>query len=169
METAGRGRPADLEYNVEGMKPHMEADRLLDDAGLEILRALQENARISFAELSRKVRLSAPAITERVRKMEEAGIITGYHARVNPAKTGYPVTAYVRVRAEQVHFPEVIRTARRIPEVRECHHAAGEDSFLLKVIAPAADDVARVAAQFSPFGEVRISIIVSTPVEKSAP
>jgi Lrp/AsnC family leucine-responsive transcriptional regulator len=147
----------------------MESERLLDDAGLEILRALQENARISFAEIARKVRMSAPAITERVRKMEEAGIITGYHARVDAAKAGYPVTAFVRVRARQERFPDVITTARQLPEIRECHHAAGEDSFFLKVLAATPEDLARVAAEFSPFGEVRISVVVSTPVEKSAP
>lgn len=147
----------------------MESERLLDDAGLEILRALQENARISFAELSRKVGMSAPAITERVRKMEEAGIIIGYHARVDPGKAGYPVSAFLRVRARQEHYPIVITRARQTPQVRECHHASGDDSFVLKVIAGSTDEVAQVAAEFSPFGEVRISIIVSTPVEKNAP
>jgi Lrp/AsnC family transcriptional regulator, leucine-responsive regulatory protein len=73
------------------------------------------------------------------------------------------------LRARQEHFPDVITTARHTPEVRECHHAAGEDSFLLKVIAASTEDVARAAAEFSPFGEVRISVIVSTPVEKNAP
>jgi Lrp/AsnC family transcriptional regulator, leucine-responsive regulatory protein len=147
----------------------MDSERLLDDAGLEILRALQQNARISFAELSRKVRMSAPGITERVRKMEEAGIILGYHARLDPSKTGYPVSAFLRLRAQQDQFPEIIRLARDTAEVRECHHASGDDAFLLKVVAHSEDEVARVAADFSPFAEVRISVIVSTPVEKSAP
>ena len=147
----------------------MDSERLLDDAGLEILRALQQNARISFAELARKVRMSGPGITERVRKMEEAGIILGYHARVDPAKTGFPITAFLRLRAQQDQYPDIIRLARDTAEVRECHHTGGDDAFLLKVVAPTEDEVARVAAEFSPFAEVRISVIVSTPVEKNAP
>jgi Lrp/AsnC family transcriptional regulator, leucine-responsive regulatory protein len=144
----------------------MESERLLDEAGLEILRALQDNARVSFAELGRKIGMSGPAITDRIRKMEDAGIINGYHARVNPAKLGYPVVAYARLRVARDHFQRVIALARDIAEVRECHRSAGDDDFLLKVIAKSREDLNDVFDQFRPYGEVHASVILSTPVEK---
>jgi Lrp/AsnC family leucine-responsive transcriptional regulator len=147
----------------------MESERLLDEAGIEILRALQDNARISFAELGRRVGMSPPAITERVRKMEEAGIIAGYHASVNAAKVGYPVSAFVRIQVRQEHFPDIITLARNTPEVRECHHASGEDAFVLKVMAGSADELERAVDAFRRFGQIHTSVIVSTPVEKYSP
>lgn len=144
----------------------MDAERLLDEAGLVILRALQDNARISFAELGRKVGLSGPAITDRVRKMEDAGIIMGYHAKVNPAKLGFEVTAYVRLRVSRENFQRVIALARDVREVRECHRASGEDDFLMKVIAPSREQLNRVFDQFRALGEIHVSVVLSTPVEK---
>lgn len=144
----------------------MEPDRLLDESGLEILRALQDNARISFAELGRKVGLSAPAIGDRVRKMEEAGIIAGYHARVNSAKIGNPVTAYARLRVDREHFQRIIALARDLPEVRECHHAAGDDAFLLKLVASSEARLNDILQAFRRFGDVHTLMILSTPVEK---
>jgi Lrp/AsnC family leucine-responsive transcriptional regulator len=144
----------------------MEPERLLDDAGIEILRALQDDARISFAELGRKVGLSGPAITDRVRKMEEAGIIAGYHARVNPAKIGFPVTGFVRMRVARENFQRVIALARDTAEVRECHHSSGEDSFVLKVVTTTEERLDRLMDPFRECGEVHMSIILSTPVEK---
>lgn len=144
----------------------MEPERLLDEAGLEILRALQDDARIPFAQLGRKVGLSGPGIVERVRKMEEAGIIAGYHARINAAKLGYPVSAFVRLRVSRDHFQRVIALARDVREVRECHHAAGADTFLLKVVAASQDDLDQCVERFRQFGDVHTSVILSTPVEK---
>jgi Lrp/AsnC family transcriptional regulator, leucine-responsive regulatory protein len=144
----------------------MQPDRLLDEEGMEILRALQDDARISFAELGRKVGLSAPAITDRIRKMEESGIIAGYHARVNSAKLGLPIRACVRLRVAREDFQRVIALAREIPEVRECHHVSGSDTFLLRVIAASEDHLERSIDPFRPFGEVNLCVILSTPVEK---
>jgi Lrp/AsnC family leucine-responsive transcriptional regulator len=145
---------------------NMEPERLLDDAGQAILRAMQDDARISFAQLGRKVGLSAPAVADRVRKMEEAGIIAGYHARVNSAKLGLPVTAFVRLRIARDDFQRVIALARDIPQVRECHHASGEDTFVLKVMASSEEHLERSIDPFRPFGEIKVSVILSTPVEK---
>ncbi len=133
---------------------------------MEILRALQDDARISFAELGRKVGLSGPAITDRVRKMEEAGIIAGYHAQVNLGKIGFPVTAFVRMGVSRENFQRVIALARDIPEVRECHHSSGDDTFLLKVMATSEEHLERLIDPFRSLGEVHTAVIVSTPVEK---
>src|SRR5579875_2870126 len=75
----------------------LENEKLLDETGWQLLHELQQNARLSFSELGQRVGLSSPAVAERVRKMEDAGIITGYHAEVNPAKLGFPVMAIIRM------------------------------------------------------------------------
>lgn len=157
---------ASSSISVAGEGAPLDSGRLLDAAGVEILRALEDNARISFAELGRKVGLSGPAITDRVRKMEEAGIIAGYHAQVNSAKVGFPVIAYVRLRIGRENFQRVIALARDLPEVRECHHASGEDDFLLKVAASSNDHLARTVDGFRVFGDVFTSVVLSTPVQK---
>ena len=144
----------------------MEPERQLDDADVEILRALQDNARVSFAELGRKVGLSGPAITDRIRKMEETGIIRGYHADVNPAMLGYPVVARVGLRVAREHFHSVITMARDSQDVQSCHHTSGAEDFLLEIIAASAEALDRTIDRFRPFGEVRASVIISTPVEK---
>jgi Lrp/AsnC family leucine-responsive transcriptional regulator len=144
----------------------MEPERLLDEAGRAILRALQDDARISFAQLGRKVGLSAPAVADRVRKMEESGIIVGYQARVNSAKVGSPITAFIRLRIARDNFQRVIALARDIPEIRECHHLTGEDTFVLKVVASSEEHLERSIDPIRRFGEIRISLIISTPVEK---
>jgi Lrp/AsnC family transcriptional regulator, leucine-responsive regulatory protein len=146
----------------------MENERLLDDAGLEILRALQDNARVSFAELGRKVHLSGPAITDRVRKMEAAGIINGYHASVNPGKLGYPVLAWAGIRTKREHYQRVIALARELPEVRECHHASEDFDFVLRLVAASTDAMDEAVEHFREYGEVRLSVVHSTPVEKYA-
>src|SRR4030042_4992706 len=79
----------------------LDNDKLLDATGWQILRELEANARLSFAELGRRVGLSLPAVAERVRKMEDAGIITGYRAQVDPARVGLPIRAFVRIRLER--------------------------------------------------------------------
>lgn len=138
----------------------------MDDAGRAILRALQDDARISFAQLGRKVGLSAPAVADRVRKMEESGIIVGYQARVNSAKIGSPVTAFVWLRIARDDFQQAIALARDIPEVRECHRVTGEDTFILKVVASSEEHLEWSVNPFRQFGEVTVSLILSTPVEK---
>ena len=75
----------------------LDIEKLLDETGWHILQALQENARLSFSELGQRVGLSSPAVAERVRRMEDAGIIKGYHAEIDTAKVGYPITAIIRI------------------------------------------------------------------------
>ncbi len=145
----------------------MEPDRLLDAAGLEILRALQDNARVSFAELGRKIGLSAPAVTDRVRKMEEAGIILGFHASINPAMHGLAVTAYAGLITPRENLQAIIALSRDLAQVRECHHCtSGQHALLLKVVAASLADLESVLDRFRPFGELRTFVVQSTPVQK---
>ena len=141
-------------------------ERLLDRTGLKILHALQGNARLSFSELGRQVALSSPAVAERVRKMEEAGIIGGYHARVEPEKVGFPIMAFVLLRTRAEKYPDIILLARRLPQILECHHVSGGESFIMKVIASSIPHLEDLIERLSPFGETSTLIVLSSPVVK---
>jgi len=141
----------------------LENEKLLDDIGWHILRELQENARISFAELGRRVGLSIPAVTERVRRMEEAGIITGYHADVNPEKVGYPITAFIRMSITGNVSTQIIGLVEKLAEVQECHRGTGGDSFIMKVRVTSVAHLEHLIEQFLPFGATTTSIVLSSP------
>ncbi len=118
---------------------------MIDDIDRQILNILQENARTSNAEIARHVGLAPSAVFERIRKLEERGVIEGYGARVNPKTVGLPLLAFVFVRADEK--PGAERTARRVaelPEVLEVHHVAGEDCFLAKVRAADTESLGRL-------------------------
>ena len=101
----------------------------------QLLEALQHDARVGYAELGRKVRLSAPAVAERIKRMEEAGIITGYRATVEPKRMGFGIEAMVRVRCDGGICARMGKLVTDIPEVLDCRRLAGEDSALLRVVA----------------------------------
>jgi Lrp/AsnC family leucine-responsive transcriptional regulator len=109
-----------------------ETEHLFDEIGWKILGELQQNARIAFAELGRRVGLSTPAVTERVHKMEEAGIILGYRIQIDLAKAGLPILAFITVKVSGENLNHFVHLAARLPEVLECHRVTGADSFLIK-------------------------------------
>ena len=117
-----------------------------------------------MSELGRRVGMSAPAVTERVRRLEEAGVIRGYRLEINPAALGLPLAAYVRIRPDPGQLPKVADLARQLPEVVECHRITGEDCFILKVHFPAMDQLDRILDRFLAFGNTTTSIIQSSPV-----
>ena len=137
-------------------------EKLLDSIGQNILAALQENARISYSQLGRKVGLSTPAVTERVRKMEEAGIILGYHARVRPKDPDKIITAFVELSTPADSYDRVKKMAGNLDQVLECHHVSGQAAFLLKVRTSSVSELEAVIARFSPLGRTRTSIVMSS-------
>lgn len=143
-----------------------QVEKILDPIGRKLLRMLQENARLSYSELGRQLGLSAPAVAGRVRKMEEAQIITGYHAEVNPAHLGYGVLAFIRLTTPTGHYPRVLELAQRLPEIRECHHVTGGESFILRVLATSIPHLESIIAQLSAYGATSTSIVLSSPVRK---
>ncbi len=146
-----------------------EGKSLLDDTNRRLLDALVEDPRASAAELARKVGMSAPAVRERVARLEQAGVIRGYRVDIDPAALGLPVSAWVRVRPGPGQLPKVADLANRTPEVSECHRISGEDCFLLKIHVPAIDALGGVLDQFLMYGQTISSIIVSTPVPPRTP
>jgi Lrp/AsnC family transcriptional regulator, leucine-responsive regulatory protein len=141
----------------------------LDGVNIRILEELCRDPRLTMTALGRRVGMSAPAVTERVRRMEEAGVIRGYRLDLDPAALGLPLTAYVRVRPDPGQLPRVAELARSIPEVVECHRITGEDCFILKAHFPAIDQLDRLLDQFLVYGTTTTSIVQSTPVSLRLP
>jgi Lrp/AsnC family transcriptional regulator, leucine-responsive regulatory protein len=143
-----------------------EITKLLDPIGWRILAELQDEARLQFVELGKRVGLSTPAVIERVRRMEEAGIITGYRVEIDRHKVGLPVCAFIRVRVIGDFIPRVITVAKEMPEVHECHRIAGEDTFLLKVYVPTSEALEKVVDSLTPYVATTTMLVFSTPVAR---
>jgi Lrp/AsnC family leucine-responsive transcriptional regulator len=137
----------------------------MDATGWHILEELQQNGRLSFAELGRRVGLTLPAVAERVRKMEDAGIITGFRAEVNSAKIGLPIAAFIRISVVGDVFSRIAKAVRDMPEVLECHRGTGADSFTLKVAVESVQHLERLIDKLTPFGTTSTSIVLSTLVK----
>jgi len=142
---------------------------LLDGANVRLLNELSSDPRASAAELARRVGMSAPAVRERLTKLEQAGVIRGYRLDVDPAAIGLPVAAWVRIRPGPGQLPKIADLATRTPQVSECHRISGEDCFLLKVHVPRLEDLEAVLDQFLIHGQTHSSFIVSTPVPPRTP
>jgi Lrp/AsnC family leucine-responsive transcriptional regulator len=147
----------------------MESNLLADDKNVDLLSLLQSDPRMSISELSRRVKLSAPAVKERVTRLEEAGVIAGYRLDLNPKALGFPVTAFVRIRPMPGQLPKIIALAQSMPEVSECHRITGEDCFILKVHLDALENLDVVLDRFLAFGQTTTSIIQSSPVPPRGP
>jgi Lrp/AsnC family transcriptional regulator, leucine-responsive regulatory protein len=138
---------------------------VLDETGWQILEHLQESGRMTFAELGRRVGLTLPAVAERVRRMEDAGIITGFRAEINPARIGLPIAAFIRISIVGDVFARIAKAVRDMPEVLECHRGTGADSFTLKVAVESVQHLERLIDKLTPFGTTSTSIILSTLVK----
>lgn len=142
---------------------------LLDAVNLRLVEELRCDPRLTMAALGRRVGMSSPAVTERVRRLEEAGVIQGYRLDLDPAALGLPVSAYIRVRPNPGQLSRIAELAQRIPEVVECHRVTGEDCFILKVHFPSMDQLDRILDRFLLHGATTTSIIQSSPVPPRAP
>lgn len=142
-------------------------EKLLDEVGWRILHELQENARLSFTELGRRLKLSTPAVAERVHRLEEAGIISGYHAAVETSKIGLPITAFVRlsVISRAVNI-KVMALASEMPEVLECHRLTGSDCFIMKVVVPSVAHLETLLDELAAHGTPTTTIVLSSPVTR---
>lgn len=142
----------------------MDAKLRLDAIGRTLVLALQENARASYAELGRLVGLSPPAVAERVKRLEDQGVIKGFRAEVDRGRLGYGMSAFVRLRCRAETFPAVEAFARTVPEVVECHEVAGEDAYVFKVVARSIQHLDEILLRLAAFGATTSSLILSSPV-----
>jgi Lrp/AsnC family transcriptional regulator, leucine-responsive regulatory protein len=146
----------------------MPSDRkqngLLDDVNVRLLDELQRDARLTLAELGRRVGLSAPAVAERLQRLEDGGVLRGYHADVDPRAVGYSLSAVLRIRPAPRELRKVAELARKTPEVVECHRVTGDDCYLMKMHVRDVDHLEEVIDRFAIFGQTTTSIIQSSPV-----
>lgn len=142
-----------------------DSEKLLDITGWQLLQALQEDARLSFAELGRRVGLSPPAAAERIRRMEDAGIITGYRVEINAEKIGLPLTALIALTTTPQQYPQVLALMNDLPEIRSCHHVTGSGSFIIEANASSIAHLEKLIEQLSRYGQSATSIVLSSPIK----
>jgi Lrp/AsnC family transcriptional regulator, leucine-responsive regulatory protein len=144
--------------------PANQRENGLDDANIRLIAELQQNARLSFAELGRRVGLSSPAVAERLARLEETGVISGYHAEVDPRALGFTLGAIVRIRPAPRELHKVAELAQRTPEVVECHRITGEDCYFMKAWVRDVEHLEDVIDQFAIYGQTTTSIMQKSPV-----
>jgi Lrp/AsnC family transcriptional regulator, leucine-responsive regulatory protein len=141
----------------------------IDPVDGKILRALAKDARTSTAELSRAVGLSAPSVSERVKRLEESGVIEGYSVRINAAAIGLPLAAWLRIRPIPGQLQKVAEILQDLPEIVECDRITGEDCFIARAHLRSVGDLERLIDQIIPYAMTNTSIIQSSPVERRLP
>jgi Lrp/AsnC family leucine-responsive transcriptional regulator len=143
----------------------MESEGLLDEIGHKLLSILQNDARISYAELGRQIGLSPAATAERMRRLEEAGIIRGYRVDLDREALGFPLLAIVRMSCDGSRYRPFLKAVKAMDHIAECHHVAGGDAFILKVVAASVEDLERLVEKLLDFGVPTTSIVFSSPVQ----
>lgn len=136
----------------------------MDTIDHQLLAALQDDARASYAELGRLVGLSAPAVAERVRRLEASGTIRGYHAEIDLKKAGYGLVAFIRLSAAPELATQLDRVAVAMPEVLEFHRVTGTEGFVVKIAARSIAHLEESIAKLLPYGMTTTSIVLSSPI-----
>lgn len=137
----------------------------MDHIDLKLISLLQENARYSIKELAEQVFLSAPSVSSRIEKLEQSGIITGYHAEVNELKLGYPITAFINLTMEPTQKPIFYPFIESCPNVLECSCVTGHYSMHIKVAYPSTQELDTFIGQLQEFGTTQTQIVFSTAVK----
>jgi Lrp/AsnC family transcriptional regulator, leucine-responsive regulatory protein len=133
-----------------------------DDVDLRLLEVLQGDGRASYADLARAVSMSASAVTERIRRLEEAGVITGYSAVVDRERLGLDILAFVRLRYPTANYKPFHDLVAATPEIVEAHHVTGEDCFVLKVLARSMRHLEHTTGRIAGLGPVTTTIVYSS-------
>ena len=144
----------------------MDSTALLDSFGRKLLDELQQNARLSVAELGRRVGLSPTATSERLKQMEEIGILRGYTVEIDREALGLEVMAFIRMSCNGQNYHRLLEYVQTLEEVREVHHLTGGDDFLLKVTTLGMADLEALIEALLPYGNPITSLVLSTPVER---
>ncbi|MBR3192810.1 Lrp/AsnC family transcriptional regulator [Bosea sp. (in: a-proteobacteria)] len=141
----------------------------VDGVDLKLLEALAADARTSVAELARMVGLSSPSVSERIRRLEDAGVIEGYAAKINPKAIGLPLAAWLRIRPIPGQLRKVAEILRDIPEVTECDRVTGEDCFIARAHVATVEGLEQLIDKLIPYSMTNTSIIQSSPVPRRLP
>ena len=138
----------------------------LDPTDVAIIEAMQEDGRIAISELGRRVGLSQPATSERVKRLEERGIITGYTAKINPAALGLRMMAVIRLRTTHEHIQACLKQFSEMPHVMEVLRLTGEDCFILKVFVPSPQELETIVDAVARHGAVTTSLVLRSEPPK---
>ncbi|MBA1203017.1 Lrp/AsnC family transcriptional regulator [Pseudomonas capeferrum] len=134
-----------------------------------LLGALLENGRASYAELARKVNLSAPAVAERVAKLEASGVITGYQAKVDLGKIGLPIQCLIELRLGSHGNPQTYEALARIPQLTECHRVTGDPCVIMRAAVGSMNELEDLINQIAQFGFSKTSIVLSSAIDRRVP
>jgi Lrp/AsnC family transcriptional regulator, leucine-responsive regulatory protein len=154
---------------IEGIMAIRLSDQPLDATNRLLIESLQEDARMSLAALGRRVGLSPPAVGERLGRLEQAGVIRGYHADVDPRALGYELSVILRIRPAARMIPKVAELARATPEVTECHRVTGDDCFVMRLHVRDVAHLEELIDRFVLYGQTTTSIVQSSPVPGRGP
>jgi Lrp/AsnC family transcriptional regulator, leucine-responsive regulatory protein len=135
----------------------------MDETDRNLLEELQQDARLSLAELGRRVGLSPPSVADRLRRLEDAGVILGYRTEIDPRALGYELAAVIRIRPHARQIPKVAQVATDTPEVVECQRITGDDCFFMRLYVRDVEHLEEVLDRFTPFGQTTTSIVQSSP------
>ena len=136
----------------------------LDATNLRMLAELQEDARLSLAELGRRVGLSSPAVADRLARLEEDGVIRGYHAEIDPRAVGYALSVVIRIRPAPRELRKVADVARETPEIVRCDRVTGEDCYVMRAHVRDVEHLEEVIDRFTVFGQTTTSVMQTSPV-----
>ena len=136
----------------------------LDTTDHAIIENLQQDGRTSVAQLARAISLSPSATADRLRRLTEGGVITGYSITVDPEALGYNVTAFVRLAYPTGNYKPFHDLVDSLPEIVEAHHVTGADCFIIKVLARSMRDLERLAGRLATLGGITTSVVYSSPI-----
>jgi Lrp/AsnC family leucine-responsive transcriptional regulator len=145
------------------------AETRLDETDARLLRALADDARTSIAELARVVGLSSPSVSERIRRLEEAGVIEGYTVEINAQALGLPLVAWLRIRPVPGGLQKVAKLLQELPQIVECDRVTGEDCFIARAYVASVDELEKLIDRIIPYAMTNTSIIQSSPVKRRLP
>ncbi|MEM1144887.1 MAG: Lrp/AsnC family transcriptional regulator [Pseudomonadota bacterium] len=162
MKKVGKSirRKAHSSYDLQN------ANSYVDATDAKIIRELCADARIPRAELSRRVGLSAPSVADRVRRLEDAGVIVGYGARIDPSRLGYGLTLLIRARPLPGNLNKMIKAMRETPQIVSCERVSGEDCFVARAHVRDVAEMEEVIDRIVPFGATNSSVVQSAPIEE---
>ena len=138
----------------------------LDRVDQAILAELQRDGRVSVADLARRISLSASSTADRLRRLVDGGVITGYTALLAPEALGYPITAFVRLKNPAGNYKPLRHLLDAVPEIIEAHHVTGDDCFILKLLARSMTDLERLAGKIAALGSITTSVVYSSPLAR---
>jgi len=141
----------------------------VDKLDAAILATLAADARITLADLARKVRLSAPSVAERVKRLEESGVIRGYTVEIDPMALGLPLGFHIRIRPMPGQLAKVAALLEKLPQIVECDRVTGDDCFVAKAHVASIKDLEALIDQIIPYGVTNTAIIQSSPINRRLP